>query len=58
VNPAVAIVAGILILNEPLTALIVVSFVLILAGCALATRDESPAPPQGRPAEVEVEVGS
>jgi drug/metabolite transporter (DMT)-like permease len=37
VNPAVAIVAGVLILSEPLTLAIVVSFVLILAGSALAT---------------------
>lgn len=37
VNPAVAIVAGVLVLGEPLTATIVVAFVLILAGCVLAT---------------------
>lgn len=44
VNPAVAVVAGVLFLNEPLTALIIVSFVLILAGSALATRAENAAP--------------
>ena len=37
VNPAVAIVAGVLVLGEPLTATIVVAFALILAGCVLAT---------------------
>ena len=45
VSPAVAIVAGVLILDEPLTALILASFVLILTGCALATRTEKAAPP-------------
>jgi drug/metabolite transporter (DMT)-like permease len=60
VNPAVAVVAGVLILDEPLTALIVASFVLILIGCALATRAETAAPPPAGPAtrEAEVEVGS
>ncbi|GAA2212413.1 EamA family transporter [Nonomuraea monospora] len=41
VNPAVAIAAGVLVLQEPLTGLIVVSFVLILAGSVLATRAEA-----------------
>ncbi|MFD0475942.1 EamA family transporter [Nonomuraea thailandensis] len=45
VNPAVAIAAGVLVLQEPLTALIVVSFVLILAGSVLATRAEGEAAP-------------
>jgi drug/metabolite transporter (DMT)-like permease len=37
VNPAVAVVAGVIVLSEPLTVPIVASFVLILAGSALAT---------------------
>lgn len=37
VNPAVAVTAGVLVLGEPLTATIVVSFALILAGSVLAT---------------------
>ncbi|NUP03208.1 MAG: DMT family transporter [Nonomuraea sp.] len=55
VNPAVAIVAGVLILDEPLTALILASFVLILTGCALATRTEEAAE---RSAEAEVPLDS
>jgi drug/metabolite transporter (DMT)-like permease len=57
VNPAVAVAAGVLLLSEPFTVLIVVSFVLILAGCALATRAEKAPPspdPAARPAELEV----
>jgi drug/metabolite transporter (DMT)-like permease len=37
VNPAVAIVAGVLVLGEPLTATILGAFALILGGCVLAT---------------------
>jgi drug/metabolite transporter (DMT)-like permease len=37
VNPAVAVAAGVLILGEPLTLTIGVSFVMILAGSVLAT---------------------
>lgn len=37
VNPAVAVAAGALFLDEPLTATIVVAFTLILAGSVLAT---------------------
>ena len=37
VNPAVAVTAGVLVLGEPLTATILVSFALILAGSVLAT---------------------
>ena len=40
VNPAVAVAAGIVLLNEPFTAITGVSFALILAGCLLATRTE------------------
>jgi drug/metabolite transporter (DMT)-like permease len=42
VNPAVAVAAGIVLLSEPFTAVTGVSFVLILAGCLLATRTERP----------------
>ena len=38
VNPAVAVALGVIVLGEPLTASIVGSFVLILAGSILATR--------------------
>ncbi|GAA2617821.1 EamA family transporter [Actinomadura fulvescens] len=37
VNPAVAVIAGVVLLSEPLTATIVVSFGLILCGSVLAT---------------------
>jgi drug/metabolite transporter (DMT)-like permease len=58
VNPAVAVAAGVLLLNEPLTVLIVISFVLILAGCALATRVENAEPsrsPQPTPRSSDLE---
>ncbi|HEV2450662.1 MAG TPA: EamA family transporter [Streptosporangiaceae bacterium] len=45
VNPAVAVVLGVAVLGEPLTAAIVASFVLILTGSVLATRPET-RPPQ------------
>jgi drug/metabolite transporter (DMT)-like permease len=44
VNPAVAVTAGVLVLGEPLTVSILVSFALILAGSVLATA------PRGRKA--------
>jgi drug/metabolite transporter (DMT)-like permease len=37
VNPAVAVAAGVVILDEPLTAATVVGFVLVIAGSVLAT---------------------
>lgn len=37
VNPAVALLAGVIVLNEPLTAWNVAALVLILIGCVLAT---------------------
>ena len=40
INPAVAVAAGVAVLGEPFTAIIVVSFALILAGCYLATSTE------------------
>jgi drug/metabolite transporter (DMT)-like permease len=49
VNPAVAVTAGVLVLGEPLTLTIVVSFALILCGCVLATwrdaKKREPTPP-------------
>jgi drug/metabolite transporter (DMT)-like permease len=38
VNPAVAVVLGVLILSEPITVGTVVGFALIIVGCALSTR--------------------
>jgi drug/metabolite transporter (DMT)-like permease len=38
VNPAVAVAAGVLLLGEPLTAIVLAAFVLILLGSVLATR--------------------
>jgi len=46
VNPAVAVAAGVLLLDEALTALVIVAFVLILTGSVLATarqREKIPA---------------
>ena len=44
-NPAVALLAGVIVLNEPLTAWNVAALVLILAGCVLAThRPDEPVP--------------
>ncbi|WP_084550929.1 DMT family transporter [Actinomadura rifamycini] len=45
VNPAVAVVAGVMFLDEPLTATIIASFVLILGGSVLATARRDPDPP-------------
>ena len=42
VNPAVAVLVGILVLSEPLTGGMVVGFPLILLGCVLATRRSRP----------------
>jgi drug/metabolite transporter (DMT)-like permease len=45
VNPAVALLAGVVVLNEPLTAWNAGALVLILAGCVLAThRPDEPMP--------------
>jgi drug/metabolite transporter (DMT)-like permease len=38
VNPAIAVALGVVVLGEPLTPLIAISFALILAGSVLATR--------------------
>jgi len=40
VNPAVAVVAGALVLSEPITIWTLVGFGLILVGCALVTRPD------------------
>ena len=40
VNPAVAVVAGALVLGEPVTVWTLVGFALILLGCALVTRPD------------------
>ncbi len=44
VNPAVAVALGVSVLGEPLTPVIVASFVLILSGSVLATRPGLPRP--------------
>ncbi len=43
VNPAVALLLGIVVLDEPLTLGALVGFPLVLAGCVLATRRSRPA---------------
>jgi drug/metabolite transporter (DMT)-like permease len=44
VNPAVAVVAGVLVLDEPFTLGLAVGLPLVLLGCVLATRRNAPAP--------------
>jgi drug/metabolite transporter (DMT)-like permease len=44
VNPAVAVVLGVLLLDEPFTLGIALGLPLVLAGCVLATRRSAPAP--------------
>jgi drug/metabolite transporter (DMT)-like permease len=55
VNPAVAVLLGIALLDEPFTAGTAIGFPLVLAGCVLATRHSRPAPdqPAGEPLVVE-----
>jgi drug/metabolite transporter (DMT)-like permease len=43
VNPAVAVLLGVLLLGEPFTVGLAVGLPLILAGCVLATRRSAPA---------------
>jgi uncharacterized membrane protein len=43
VNTAIAVVLGIVALNEPLTAGIMVGFPLVIIGCVLATSSREPA---------------
>ncbi|WP_396903950.1 EamA family transporter [Mycolicibacterium phlei] len=51
INPVVALFAGVLVLDEPLTVGTLVSLTLILIGSVLATRRA--APPSAAPAEAE-----
>jgi drug/metabolite transporter (DMT)-like permease len=44
VNPAVAVLAGVLLLDEPFTLGLAVGLPLVLVGCVLATRRNAPAP--------------
>jgi len=46
INPAVAAVVGVLILNETLTLAMGVGFTLVIIGSAIATRPGSPRPPE------------
>jgi len=56
VNPAVAVVAGALVLSEPITIWTLVGFALILVGCALVTRPDRRADaPTGDTAPQQVE---
>ena len=48
INPAVAAVLGVLVLNETLTVPMIVGFALVLVGSALATRRPTPAAGEGR----------
>lgn len=45
VNPVVALTAGVIVLNEPLTVWNIAALTLIVAGCALATRRTANEPP-------------
>ncbi|MGY1686956.1 DMT family transporter [Geodermatophilus sp. SYSU D00867] len=53
VNPAVAVVAGVLLLGEPFTLGLAVGLPLVLVGCVLATRRNAPTP---APAAVDAAV--
>src|SRR4051812_2391345 len=46
VNPAVAVLLGVLLLGEPFTLGIAVGLPLVLVGCVLATRKSHPGPPE------------
>jgi drug/metabolite transporter (DMT)-like permease len=50
INPAVALAAGVIVLNEPLTPWNIAALALILAGCVLATRRPKQA------SEIEIET--
>lgn len=50
INPAVAVVLGVVFLHEPFTAATAAGFALILAGSVLATRARRPAPALPEPA--------
>lgn len=53
-NPAVAIVLGVLVLSEPVTVGILVGFPLVLLGSWLSTRRSAPPPADGSRAEPDV----
>lgn len=57
VNPAVAMIAGAIVLHEPITAVKVVGLVLVLAGCYLVTRGQRPGPEAGPVAGPESALG-
>jgi drug/metabolite transporter (DMT)-like permease len=46
VNPAVAVLLGVLLLGEPLTLGIGIGLPLVLLGCVLATRRSRPRQPE------------
>jgi drug/metabolite transporter (DMT)-like permease len=46
VNPAVAVLLGIVLLDEPVTLGIAIGLPLVLIGCVLATRRGHPARPE------------
>jgi drug/metabolite transporter (DMT)-like permease len=46
VNPAVAAVLGVLVLDESLTPAMIAGFALVIAGSALATRRPAPSTPR------------
>ncbi|GAB3673690.1 DMT family transporter [Angustibacter aerolatus] len=57
VNPAVAVVAGAVVLHEPVTVWTVVGFVLVIAGSVLVNRRPAPpAPSAGPPSAPAVDV--
>jgi drug/metabolite transporter (DMT)-like permease len=56
VNPAVAVLLGVLLLDEPFTLGIAVGLPLVLAGCALATRRSRPARPEPSTEAIECAV--
>jgi drug/metabolite transporter (DMT)-like permease len=58
VNPAVAVTAGVVVLGEPLTASILASFALILAGSVLATVPRAAATPSPATAAPAASPGS
>ena len=49
VNPAVALIAGAVVLGEPVTAWSVVGFALILAGCYLVAARKTSSPGHRKP---------
>jgi drug/metabolite transporter (DMT)-like permease len=55
VNPAVAAVLGVLILDERFTVGMAVGFALVLAGSVLATRHGSPTAERAEPAYSEAD---